>query len=171
VAADPDLLAHRTARTQAASFHVGGAAFGAGPADSALEAIRSTWSVFLPDRPFEYEFLDDRIAAEHRSTEQLAVVFGIASSAGIGIACLGLLGLVSYTTRQRVQEIGVRKVLGAGPVRILALVYRDPLVLDALAAAVALPCAYRRHRGGITVFPKSREILVQQNSALSPTYI
>ena len=67
----------------------------------ALEAIRSTWSVFLPNRPFEYEFLDDRIAAEYRSTEQLAVVFGIASSTGIGIACLGLLGLVSYTTRQR----------------------------------------------------------------------
>ena len=57
------------------------------------------------------------------------------------IACLGLLGLVSYSAQQRTKEIGIRKVLGASTQGLIGLVTREYLVWVLIANAVALPLA------------------------------
>ena len=60
----------------------------------------------------------------------------------IFIACLGLLGLASFTVNQRTKEIGVRKVLGATTSRILFLLNKDFIFRVLVANIIAWPLAY-----------------------------
>ena len=60
----------------------------------------------------------------------------------IFISCLGLLGLVIYTTNTRTKEIGVRKVLGASVTQIVSLLSKDLLSLVLLAFVIASPLAW-----------------------------
>ena len=60
----------------------------------------------------------------------------------IGIACLGLFGLVTFTAQQRVKEIGVRKVLGAKVYHIVNLLATELVQLVIIAALVATPVAW-----------------------------
>jgi putative ABC transport system permease protein len=60
----------------------------------------------------------------------------------IFISCLGLLGLVIYTTQHRFKEIGVRKVLGASVANIVSILSRELVGLVAIAFLVALPVAW-----------------------------
>jgi ABC-type antimicrobial peptide transport system permease subunit len=52
------------------------------------------------------------------------------------------LGLVIYTTHQRVKEIGVRKVLGATVEQIVALLSRELVFLIVLAFVIVTPIAW-----------------------------
>jgi len=60
----------------------------------------------------------------------------------IFISCLGVLGLSSLTIRQRVKEIGIRKVLGASAGRLVLLLVGDIMRLVVIALLVAIPLAY-----------------------------
>ncbi len=65
-----------------------------------------------------------------------------ATGLAVFISCLGLSGLVIYTTTQRTKEIGVRKVLGASIAQIVTLISRDFIVLVILAFVIAAPLAW-----------------------------
>ncbi len=58
------------------------------------------------------------------------------------IACLGLIGLSSFSAEQRTKEIGIRKVLGANVANITASLSIDFLKLVLIAILVASPLAY-----------------------------
>jgi putative ABC transport system permease protein len=58
------------------------------------------------------------------------------------IACLGLFGLAAFTVKQKVKEIGVRKVLGATVFNIVALVSNDFMSLVAVSFVIASPIAW-----------------------------
>jgi len=60
----------------------------------------------------------------------------------ISIACLGLLGLASYSAQQRTKEIGIRKVLGASVGGIVRLLSKEFVLLVVIANAVAWPVAF-----------------------------
>jgi putative ABC transport system permease protein len=59
----------------------------------------------------------------------------------IGLACLGLFGLSSYAAKQRVKEIGIRKVLGASLADLILLLSGSFIRLTALALVIAIPLA------------------------------
>jgi putative ABC transport system permease protein len=58
------------------------------------------------------------------------------------IACLGLLGLATFSASQRVKEIGVRKVLGASHSDILLLLSKDFTRLVLVGFVLGAPVAY-----------------------------
>ena len=109
---------------------------------STLAAIQQTWHQFVPDRPFHYSFLDQRLADQYRSEQTIRRVFTIFSALAIFIACIGLLGLAAYATQQRIREISIRKVLGAGTGSIVRMLSANFLRLVTLSALVAFPFAW-----------------------------
>jgi putative ABC transport system permease protein len=93
------------------------------------------------DDPFEYQFLDEQLALFYVEDARRQTLLGWAAMSTIFIACLGLFGLATYSTEQRIKEIGVRKVLGATTVGLVSLLSRDFLKLVLIANGIAFPIA------------------------------
>jgi predicted permease len=109
---------------------------------TAIQKIESNWKKIYPDNDFEYHFLDESIAGYYTAEKNISHLLAWATGLAVFISCLGLLGLVVYTTNQRTKEIGVRKVIGASVIQIISLLTRDFLKLVALAFLVAVPLAW-----------------------------
>jgi len=109
---------------------------------STIHSLQNLWKERVPTMPFEYRFLDDDYNSLYISEQRSAKVFSTFSILAILLACLGLFGLVAFTTMQRTKEIGIRKVLGAGVSGIVALIAKDFLKLTLIAVLVASPLAW-----------------------------
>jgi putative ABC transport system permease protein len=104
--------------------------------------LENTWKKFSPDRPFEYNFLDQTYAGLYQSESRFQKVFISLVILGIVIACLGLLGLSTFAAQQRIKEIGIRKVLGASVPNVVGLLSMDFLKLVLTALILAVPIAW-----------------------------
>ena len=86
-----------------------------------IAEIQRAYKQMYPDEDFNYKFLDDTIAKFYESEQHTASLLSWATGLAILISCLGLLGLVIYTTNTRTKEIGVRKILGASVANIVSI--------------------------------------------------
>ena len=107
-----------------------------------IASIERTWKQLIPNRPFNYYFLDEFFDRQYRSEERFGKLFLDFAVLAIFISCLGLLGLASYSTIQRTKEIGIRKVLGASTSNIVNLLSIDFLKLVAISSLIAFPIAW-----------------------------
>ena len=107
-----------------------------------IGAIDKSWSALFPQEVFDYEFLDDHIAAWYRQEQKEYTAFKLFAIVAILIGCLGLYGLIAFATAQRAKEVGIRKVLGASLSSILLLFSREFVVLIAIAFLIAAPIGY-----------------------------
>ena len=114
----------------------------AGSLDERVLMLESEWKAVAPDKPFEYSFLDDTIASQYASEQQLSRVFMVFAVLAILIAALGLFGLASFVTEQRTKEIGLRKTLGASVPSVLVLLSKDFSKWVLLANLIAWPVAW-----------------------------
>ena len=110
--------------------------------EASLLSLEKVWNRFFEGNPFETFFLDEFFDRQYRIEKQLNTAVGFFALVAILIAALGLFGLSSYTTLQRTKEIGIRKVNGASPGRILKLISKDYLVLIALSIVIASPITW-----------------------------
>ena len=108
----------------------------------AIATVKEAWSQFFPTDPFVYSFLDEHYDKQYRSDERFGQVFGFFTLMAIVVACLGLLGLATFTAQRRTKEIGVRKVLGASIGSIVTLLSKDFLKLVLVAIVIASPIAW-----------------------------
>lgn len=104
--------------------------------------IEAKWKKIAPEMPFKYHFLDESFDDMYRAEQRIGKVALIFAFLTILIACLGLFGLVTYMTEQRVKEIGIRKVLGASIPTIVGLLSKDFLKLVVISIYIASPLAY-----------------------------
>ncbi len=112
-----------------------------------LRTIRREWQRLVPQHALSFSFLDDRLAEQYRHEQRLVPIFTYFTGLTIFVACLGLFGVVLFTTRQRTKEIGIRKVMGATEWRIVYLLSKEFIGLVTLAALLAIPLAwYAVHR-------------------------
>ncbi|HEY9045810.1 MAG TPA: FtsX-like permease family protein, partial [Ohtaekwangia sp.] len=107
-----------------------------------LAHLEKTWKSFLPDKPFEYTFLSERYRKLYESEQKQSQLFTTFAGLAIFIASMGLFGLATFNTMQRMKEIGIRKVLGASTGSILQLLSKEILVLVGLANLIAWPVAW-----------------------------
>ena len=107
-----------------------------------INHIREAWNEIYPEYIFQYEFLADYIKSLYETESKLMIMIQSASVLSILIACLGLLGLVSFMVLQRSKEIGIRKVLGATMTGVYFMISKEFLKWIAIANIVAWPVAY-----------------------------
>ena len=110
--------------------------------EGVIDRMETFWNTRITDRPFNYHFLDDDFNELYEAEQRSALLFSVAAGLAITLACLGLFGLVAFTTFQRTKEIGIRKILGANLGTIMFLVSRNFLVLVAIAILIASPIAF-----------------------------
>ena len=110
--------------------------------DKSIKYLEETWEKYTSEYPFLYFFLDQDFDKNYRMVARTGRVLFIFSLLSIFVACLGLFGLVSFTTNQRTYEIGVRKSMGATYYQIIFLLLKEILVLIFIAILFAWTTAY-----------------------------
>lgn len=93
-------------------------------------------------QPLIYNFLDDTYEQEYRAEIKFSKLFQLFSFLAIFIACLGLLGLASFSAEQRIKEIGIRKVMGASQRQLLSLMSKQYFLIVIVANAIAFPISF-----------------------------
>ena len=107
-----------------------------------IEMLKTVWKKIVPSQDFEYQFLDEALASQYRQEARTSSIVKLASGLSIFIACMGLFGLATLAVVRRTREIGIRKVMGATVVNIVALVSREFIKLVVIAAVIAFPLAW-----------------------------
>jgi len=107
-----------------------------------LNTMKKNWNELKGEVPFSYTFLDDRFNNSYQSEQKIGLILSIFAGVTIFVACLGLLGLATFTAEQRTKEIGIRKVLGASITSIVSLLSIDFIKLVFIAFIIATPVAW-----------------------------
>jgi putative ABC transport system permease protein len=110
--------------------------------DQVIKRIESAYREVMPDRIFEYSFLNEEFDQQYKNEESFGSVFTFFAVIAILIACLGLYGLAAFTAQQKVKEIGIRKVLGATESGMVVLLSRDFIKLVLASFVIAAPLSY-----------------------------
>ncbi|HEY5615568.1 MAG TPA: ABC transporter permease [Bacteroidota bacterium] len=104
--------------------------------------IKQTWQEHFPRALLQYSFMNERLDRQYESEKIFGKVFLLFVFLSLIVASLGLFGLASFATEQRVKEVGIRRVLGASVSGVVRLLSKDFLKLVAVANILAWPLAY-----------------------------
>lgn len=107
-----------------------------------IKYIDKEWQEIVPDVPFKYDFLDDKYNKLYKTEEKFGMVIKFSALFSILIACLGLFGMISFTSERRKKEIGIRKANGASALNILMLLNKGIVKWVFIATILASPIAY-----------------------------
>jgi putative ABC transport system permease protein len=107
-----------------------------------IRFVNIEYNEFFPNTPFKYYFLNEVFDRQYRSEEKTGALIGGFSMLGTIIACLGLLGLASYSTQRRTKEIGIRMVLGSSVSGLVRLLCRESILLIVISNIIVWPIAY-----------------------------
>jgi putative ABC transport system permease protein len=147
---DFNLMSMHTARTplvfvhprQAPAYRYLSFKLKAGNIQESVAAVEKKWHEVFPEDPFDYAFMDDRVAMLYRAEIQLQKAADVGTGVMALIVAIGMLGMVSLAVSRRVKEIGVRKVLGASVWSILRLFSKEYVRIIAISFALAIPLAW-----------------------------
>ncbi|MEJ7646053.1 MAG: FtsX-like permease family protein [Chryseolinea sp.] len=106
-----------------------------------LEVIKEVWKRHADKRPISFSFLDTTFNRQYQQEEATMTLFFLFSILVVLLTCIGLFGLSSLITKQRIREIGIRKILGGKPIQIIYILLKDIVILLFLGLIVATPLA------------------------------
>jgi putative ABC transport system permease protein len=104
-------------------------------------ALQEIIKKHAPDYPTEIQFYDVTLEQGYGPERRINHLLSIGAGLAVIMSCLGLIGLVSYSVRQRAREIGIRKVLGSSSTNIVRLITAEFVVAVGVACLVAWPLA------------------------------
>jgi ABC-type antimicrobial peptide transport system permease subunit len=84
--------------------------------------------------------MDDVLAASTSRPRFLSLILGMFSFLALGLATVGVYGVIAYSVEQRTAEFGIKIALGAEPARLLRQVIGQGLILGLLGVAVGVSC-------------------------------
>lgn len=107
-----------------------------------IHSLNKLWSTYYPLQTLDYEWVSDALTNQYKAEQKTQQLFFFFSCLTVFLACLGLFGLVIFTTEVRTKEIGIRKVLGASTAIITKLISKDFLQPVIIAIFIGSPVAY-----------------------------
>jgi putative ABC transport system permease protein len=125
-----------------------------------LELAEKRYNEFFPDNPFDYFFLEDYYDQQYRDEKLLGTVFGIFALLGLIVTCLGIFGLTSFLMLQKVKEISIRRVTGAGVGSIIMLFSGEFIRITAASFIIAVPVCYYWVTEWLKAFEVKMEITI-----------
>jgi putative ABC transport system permease protein len=123
-----------------------------------ISKIKNKWEQFSIDYPFTYSFLDEQINNFYKREDRQQTIVITFSIMAVLIACLGLLGLASFSIEQRTKEIGIRKVFGASMKEITFMLSKEFLQLVIISGIIASPIVYYLLSGWLEDFAYKADI-------------
>jgi putative ABC transport system permease protein len=118
-----------------------------------MAALSRKWQTIDPVHAFSYSFFDEELASESQGIFDVVSILGYIAFLVVIIACLGMLGMVTYTAERRRKEVGIRKVLGAGDWSNTLLLSREFIQVLLIAIGIAGPLSYLLNMAWLRKFP------------------
>ncbi len=107
-----------------------------------ISRIATIWNDYNVEEPFSYSVLDDAYNSTYLREQRMGIILSIFAILTIFIACLGLFALVTFSTEQKVKEIGIRKVLGSSVVQIVGMLTKEFIKLVVISFLIAFPIGF-----------------------------
>jgi putative ABC transport system permease protein len=107
-----------------------------------MDIIKNAYAQAEPSVEFKGSYVTENIDRWYKNEKRLSNMFSIAALVAIVLSCMGLFGMAFIIIRQRVKEIGVRKVLGASVSGITTLVTKEFIKPVVVALLIATPIAW-----------------------------
>jgi len=104
-----------------------------------IKIVENTWNSIVPEFPFEYTFVDEDYNSLYGRQLRLSQLLQVFTIITILIACIGLYGLSAYSTVRRTNEIGIRKVMGAGRFSIIITMVKEWMLPILISIIIAIP--------------------------------
>lgn len=118
-----------------------------------LKVVERVWKDVIPEYPLEYTFIDQDYDNLFTSEMRLSKLLKYFTVLALFIACIGLFGLASYSAERRTNEVGIRKVMGAGSFSIIFSVSKEFLILIIISIAIAFPAGWIIMKKLLAQFP------------------
>jgi len=109
--------------------------------DSELVALSRLYTNTFQE-PCKWFFIDEKIRMQYANEQATKNQIAFFSILAVGIACLGLLGMISNKAVEKTKEIGIRKILGAGLFNIARLLLTTTTKQIIIANIIGIPLAY-----------------------------
>ena len=107
-----------------------------------MSEIEKIWKRLYPKDDFIYFFSNKEFESQYLSDLNFRNILTSSALLALIISCMGLLSLAIFTTKQRIKEIGIRKVNGAKVSEILTMLNKDFVKWVTIAFVIATPIAY-----------------------------
>ncbi len=112
-----------------------------GAEQTIIPSLERTWRKLYPSQLFEVNWFDKQLYNQHLHKDDLMFT-GLLTAMALSIACLGLLGMVIYTTKNRSKEVSIRRVMGAGVMQVIVEISREFITLLLLSVCIGLPIGF-----------------------------
>jgi putative ABC transport system permease protein len=132
----PLLLANKTNEFRTLNLKVA-----KGAEQNIIPSLERTWKQLYPNQPFKADWFDKQLYDQHLHKDDLMFI-GLLTTMALSIACLGLLGMVIYTTKNRAKEVGIRRVMGAKVMQVIVTMSREFVALLLLSICIGLPIGF-----------------------------
>ncbi len=123
-------------------YYDAGISMQGGNLSQTMKLVEKAYAKAYPEYIFEYSFLEEHLGNMYREEERSFTLMKIFAGLSIFISCLGLFGLVSFLTQQKIREVGIRKVFGASVQNIVYLFSKGFVGLIMLSFLIAAPLAW-----------------------------
>jgi predicted permease len=109
----------------------------------AIEAVRAEVRAIDPNQSVtDVNTMDDLLERSTGQQHLTARLLGAFAAIALALALIGLYGVLSYTVTQRTQEIGIRRVLGAGHREVIWIVLGLSLRVTLVGITLGVAGAY-----------------------------
>ena len=110
--------------------------------EAILAKVNELYRVSFHGNLFNWAFLDDNVNRHYQNEKVANNQILLFTSIAIGIACLGLLGMISNKVVEKTKEIGIRKILGAQMHQIGKILLDTTIRQIVVAIVIGIPVAY-----------------------------
>jgi putative ABC transport system permease protein len=107
-----------------------------------LAAMEKLWKKIGGEGKLTSRLFSEEIKEAYSFYRMIMKLWGFLGLLAITVACLGLLGTVSFTIKKRVKEISIRKVMGATSENLVLLLSKDFIKLMLIASIITIPVIY-----------------------------
>ena len=109
-----------------------------GAEQNVMTSLQTAWKEIYPHQSFKAEWYDKELYEQHLHRDDL-MFLGLLTIMAISIACLGLLGMVIYSIKNREKEVSIRRIMGANIGQLIIEVTKGFVVLLVIAICIGLP--------------------------------
>ncbi len=113
-----------------------------GKTQQVIPKIAKVFKQYEAEGSFDFSFVNEALNDLYRNDNRTASIIFFFANLAIFIGCLGLFGLTVFSAEQRIKEIGIRKVLGAGITSITSMLSKGFLKLVGISILIGAPIAW-----------------------------